>query len=107
MELDTSNNKILYEWNAKDHLALNESDLHSSSEHTLAEICSDQGRPWGKPAFAEPLLLLQLTRTDAQHVNSIDKFPDGDYLLSARNADALYKVRWSTLALLNHTAHTK
>ena len=27
-----------------------------------------------------------------RHSNAIDKFPDGDYLLSARHTDALYKI---------------
>lgn len=48
MEIDTSNNEHLYEWNARGHLALNESDLHSSGKHSLEEVCSHQHRPWGK-----------------------------------------------------------
>src|ERR1700760_3689055 len=30
--------------------------------------------------------------SDITHFNSIDKFPDGDYLLSSRHTDTLYKV---------------
>lgn len=30
---------------------------------------------------------------DITHVNAVDKFDDGDYLVSARHTDTIYKVR--------------
>ena len=28
----------------------------------------------------------------ARHANSVDKFPDGDYLFSGRHSDTVYKI---------------
>ena len=65
-ERDTTTNEwdSVFWWNTVDHIALNESTMHD-------RVC----KLW-----------------DYLHCNSIDKCPDGHYLLSARHADTIYKV---------------
>lgn len=62
-ERDTSTWEVTFEWSAKDRVRLEE------STHDFA--C----KPW-----------IYL------HGNTVDKFPDGDYLFSGRATDTLYKI---------------
>ncbi|KAK5163442.1 uncharacterized protein LTR77_010624 [Saxophila tyrrhenica] len=73
-EVDVATGEILFEWNAHGHIQLEESTYHKGP---LDEMCNGNAGPGG---------------WDILHLNSIDKFPDGDYLLSARHTNTLYKV---------------
>ncbi|KAJ5197844.1 ASST-domain-containing protein [Penicillium cinerascens] len=71
LDLETSDSRIIFEWNGRDWISLNES-TYKSYDGKIESMCA---RGW-----------------DILHLNSIAKFPDGDYLLSARHTDALYKI---------------
>lgn len=73
-EVDVATSEILFEWNSHGHIGLEESTYKISP---LSEMCNGNAGPGG---------------WDIQHLNSIDKFPDGDYLLSSRHTNTLYKV---------------
>ncbi|TKA80323.1 hypothetical protein B0A55_02224, partial [Friedmanniomyces simplex] len=68
-ERDLVTGEVLFEWWASDHIPLNESS---------AEI-SDLTGPW--PAGWSWI-----------HMNSVDKNADGDYMISARYTNAIYKI---------------
>ena len=76
LDLTKIGTPIVFEWEPRDHVSLNESTYiknnHKDYDGTAATMCK---RGW-----------------DAMHVNSVDKFADGDYLLSARHSDTLYKI---------------
>jgi hypothetical protein len=62
----------MWEWNAKDHLGLDEStNVNLANDYEL--LC---GSGWW----------------DILHINAVDQFADGDFLVSARHTDALYKI---------------
>jgi len=61
---------VLFSWSARDWLGLDESTLNL--DDPVEARC---GRGW-----------------DILHLNSIDKAPDGDYILSSRHTDAVYKI---------------
>ena len=78
LDLQASGTPIVFEWEPRDHISLNESTYvmlnpRLGYDGSVATMC-------------------QLGGWDAMHVNAIDKFPDGDYLLSARHSDTLYKI---------------
>ena len=73
-ELDLATSKPVFEWSAHGHIGLEESTFRKGS---LEKMCNGN---LGKGGW------------DILHLNSIDKFPDGDYLVSSRHTDALYKV---------------
>ncbi|KAK3047787.1 hypothetical protein LTR09_010762 [Extremus antarcticus] len=73
-EVDVATSEILFEWNAHGHIDLEESTY---SKGSLEEMCNGNAGPGG---------------WDILHLNSIDKFPDGDYLLSSRHTNTLYKI---------------
>lgn len=77
-EFDTSNWASTYKWNALGHIALNES-IHDDG--TSVQHKCDSGY-------------------DYLHINSVDKDHNGDYLLSARYTDAIYKVSKTNGAIL-------
>jgi len=59
----------------------------------MRAIFSLLARRGGTLCQSIPLLIWHgLTDIDGSHANSIDKFPDGDYLLSGRHTDTLYKI---------------
>ncbi|KAK5163562.1 uncharacterized protein LTR77_010511 [Saxophila tyrrhenica] len=69
-ELDVANDfQPTFTWSSAEHVGLYES---SKVENSLQERCSDF---W-----------------DFIHVNSLDKFPDGSYLMSSRHTDTIYKI---------------
>lgn len=59
----------VFEWSSFDHLPLTE------STYTDREVESRCSRGW-----------------DYMHLNSVDKCPDGNYLLSARHSDTIYNI---------------
>jgi hypothetical protein len=66
-ELETG--KVVFEWDAQHHIDPFESTKHEAPYRVM---CQDI---W-----------------DILHFNSVDKFDDGDYLLSARHTNTIYKV---------------
>ncbi|KAL1795100.1 hypothetical protein ACET3X_006916 [Alternaria dauci] len=69
-EINIETGELVFEWNASTHVGINES---------YNSLPSDVGRseeaPW-----------------DYFHVNSVEKDSNGDYLVSARVMDAIYKI---------------
>ena len=61
--------QVLFSWNGTDHIGLDETTFRP---RPIREMCS---KHW-----------------DIHHFNSIDQFPDGDFLLSSRHTDTLYKI---------------
>ncbi|KAJ6506948.1 ASST-domain-containing protein [Mycena sanguinolenta] len=70
-EIDIATNRVLFNWTSVDHIALSESynNISQTGEGSSAA-----------------------TAWDAVHVNSIDKDSEGNYLISSRNCQTLYKV---------------
>jgi hypothetical protein len=73
-EVDVATSEILFEWNSHGQILLEESTYKKGP---LEEMCSGNAGPGG---------------WDILHLNSVDKFPDGDYLVSSRHTNTLYKV---------------
>lgn len=73
-EVDLVNKERIFEWNAHGHIGLEES---TKTGGDLQKNCNGH---LGKGGW------------DILHLNSIDKFPDGDYLISSRHTDAVYKI---------------
>lgn len=71
VELDTETWEPTFVWNSYGHIGLDESFV---TQDPLETRC-DGGTPW-----------------DFLHFNSIDKFANGDYLLSGRRSNALYRI---------------
>lgn len=63
--------EVIFEWDASHHIGLDEA-THRKYDGSVEQQCT---RGW-----------------DILHLNSVVKFPDGDYLLSARHTDAVYKI---------------
>lgn len=74
-EIDATTGEPLFEWSAHGHISLEE----STKEDKIRRVCNGK---LGRGGW------------DILHLNSVDKFPDGDYLISARHADALYKISY-------------
>ncbi|KAK5173383.1 uncharacterized protein LTR77_002064 [Saxophila tyrrhenica] len=71
-ELNLDNGINVFKWNALGHIPLNES---TKLEASFEEMCTDKKDGW-----------------DILHFNAVDKFDDGDYLVSARHTDTIYKI---------------
>ena len=68
-EVDLATGEVLFEWNGHGHIRLDEGTIQPG-------LC-DRTLPSGY---------------DSPHTNAIDKFDDGDYLLSGRHTDTIYKI---------------
>lgn len=71
-ELTSQNSSSMFRWSAEHHISLKESTYREAS---IEEMCEGKDGNW-----------------DILHLNALDKFPDGDYLLSSRHTDTLYKI---------------
>ncbi|KAK3681168.1 hypothetical protein LTR37_020969 [Vermiconidia calcicola] len=71
-EMDMETGEVVMAWDAENHIGLDESVV---TQDPVKKRCSRPGEPW-----------------DFMHGNSIDKFPNGDYLISGRRSSAIYKV---------------
>lgn len=72
-EVDVKTGEVLFEWHSRDYITVEETNyIPMMTQDTWEAKCA--------------------TNWDITHFNSIDKFPDGDYLLSGRHTDTLYKV---------------
>lgn len=69
--LDSLTWETMFEWNSYNHVKLAESTFLDGGINTL---CSNPW-PW-----------------DAMHMNAVDMNPHGDYYLSARHTDTIYKI---------------
>lgn len=69
--LNTLTWETMFEWNSYNHIKLSESTFLDGGINTL---CSNPW-PW-----------------DAMHMNAVDMNPHGDYYLSARHTDTIYKI---------------
>ncbi|KAJ7167023.1 ASST-domain-containing protein [Mycena filopes] len=70
-EVDIASGRVLFNWTSVDHIALDE----SYDNLTLTASGDSEANPW-----------------DPAHINSIDKDSAGNYLISARNCETLYKI---------------
>ncbi|KAJ7698326.1 ASST-domain-containing protein [Mycena rosella] len=70
-EIDIATGRVLFNWTSVDHIALDE----SYNNLTLTGEGTSASNPW-----------------DAVHINSIDKDAAGDYLISARHTQTIYKI---------------
>lgn len=68
----TNNGKPVFEWSAYDHIPLNDSTFPTANPNK---------KPCGNGWW------------DFMHANSVDKCPDGEYILSARHCDTIYKIQ--------------
>ncbi|KIW06096.1 uncharacterized protein PV09_03265 [Verruconis gallopava] len=71
-EIDIESGKVVFEWNSTEHVALNETYNDLGSSGTLDS-------PF-----------------DYFHINSVEKDADGNYLVSARVMDCVYKIDGKT-----------
>jgi len=72
-EVDVESGETLFEWSAEDKLSVAETTYFPGTGlHKYEQMCS--------------------TYWDITHFNAIDKFNDGDYLLSGRHMSTIYKV---------------
>lgn len=69
--LNTSTWETLFEWNSYNHVKLSESTFLDGG---IESLCSNPW-PW-----------------DAMHMNAVDMNPHGDFYLSARHTDTIYKI---------------
>ena len=72
VEYDTNTWEVSWEWNSKGHISLNESTF---AEVPIEKRCDASHLGW-----------------DFIHCNSVDKTADGDYLLSCRHSNTIYKI---------------
>lgn len=69
--LDSLTWETIFEWNSYNHVKLSESTFLDGG---IESLCSNPW-PW-----------------DAMHMNAVDMNPHGDYYLSARHTDTIYKI---------------
>ncbi|EOA86404.1 uncharacterized protein SETTUDRAFT_177297 [Exserohilum turcica Et28A] len=69
-EIDIETGELVFEWNASAHVGINE-----SYNSLPSDIGQSEETPW-----------------DYFHINSIEKDGNGDYLVSARVTDCIYKI---------------
>lgn len=80
-ELDIATGEVLFEWSSLDHISPDESILPINEGQAGSGFNSSDA--W-----------------DYFHINSVDKDSSGDYLISARDAAALYKISGKTGEIL-------
>jgi hypothetical protein len=69
VDISGAETKDVFVWNGTDHIGADETTF---TPQAYEDMCEGS---W-----------------DIHHFNSVDQFPDGDYLLSSRHTDTLYKV---------------
>jgi hypothetical protein len=77
-EVDVATGKVLFDWHSIGHVPIDESYIPLSGP--------------GSPPPGNPY--------DYFHVNSVEKEPDGNYIVSARNTSAIYELDGKTGAVL-------
>lgn len=76
-EIDLDSGEVLFEWSSLDHV--------SPSDSLLPVNEGEAGKGYNSS-----------TAWDYFHINSVEKDQNGDYLISARHAAALYKINGTT-----------
>jgi hypothetical protein len=76
-EISASDGSVVWEWKSVDHISVGE------SRHPLRGLDSN-----------DPNVV------DLEHLNSIDVAPNGDYIVSARHLDAVFRISRSTGKIL-------
>ncbi len=87
-EIDVQSSEVLFEWDPHGRIGLNESTELSASVEEMCTNC------WDILSVIRAFHR-RLCAADKQihsHLNSVDKFPDSDYLLSSRHTDTVYKI---------------
>ncbi|KAE8822649.1 hypothetical protein CFE70_001234 [Pyrenophora teres f. teres 0-1] len=69
-EINIETGELVFEWNASTHIGINE-----SYNSLPSDVGQSEGTPW-----------------DYFHMNSVEKDNNGDYLVSARVMDCIYKI---------------
>jgi hypothetical protein len=80
--LDIETNDLLFEWSSIEHIGLDEAMVPPNTTEVVGTGLSATS-PW-----------------DYFHINSIDENADGDYIISARHTNALYKISGITGVVL-------
>jgi hypothetical protein len=81
-EVEIATGNLLFEWDALSHVPIDQTYVLPNSTDvsgTGLGTVTPPDAPW-----------------DYFHINSIDKFPNGDYLISARHVSAIYRISAST-----------
>lgn len=81
-EVEIATGNLLFEWDALSHVAIDQTYVFPNSTDvsgTGLGVVTPPDGPW-----------------DYFHINSIDKFPNGDYLISGRHVSAIYRISAST-----------
>ncbi|KAJ6006975.1 ASST-domain-containing protein [Penicillium canescens] len=73
-EVDIKSGKVLFEWGSLGHVPLSETYVPLGINPVVGDGLSNS------------------TAWDYFHINSVDKFSNGDYLVSARHTSCIYKV---------------
>lgn len=73
-EIDIKTGRVLFQWNSLDHISPAESYMPRNLNQIIGNG-ETENTPW-----------------DYFHINSIDKNPAGDYLVSARHTNRIYKI---------------
>ncbi|SMY25643.1 unnamed protein product [Zymoseptoria tritici ST99CH_1A5] len=71
-EIDLNSGSVVFEWTASDHIPLEETTISPALKHG------------GGLSSHFPF--------DYCHVNSVDKFANGDYLISSRHTNTIYRI---------------
>ncbi len=72
--VNVTTREVLFEWHASDHVPLNNTEVLPNG----SDISGDG--------------LSAATAWDWFHINSVDRFEDGDYLISSRHTSCIYKI---------------
>lgn len=80
-ELDFATGNATFEWNALDHIDPSESLAPNPSTGT-----------WDYLYVLRPSQPYLITNDISSHLNSVDKNAEGDYLISSRYTDCIYKI---------------
>lgn len=72
-EIDVDSGKVIFEWSSLDHVPVHHSNISLAGGQAGDGTSSQQA--W-----------------DYFHINSVDKNQEGDYLISARDANSVYKI---------------
>lgn len=81
-EIDPDDGRVLFEWSALDHVNLSESHVARGS-YDAAGDGRDSSHSW-----------------DFFHMNSVDKTAAGDYLISSRHFDCIFKISGTNGSIL-------
>ncbi|RDW92203.1 hypothetical protein BP5796_01597 [Coleophoma crateriformis] len=71
-EYDLETGKVLFEWSSLDHVPIDESAVEINLSQGFG---SSTLNPW-----------------DYFHINSVEKYKNGDYLISSRHTDTIYRI---------------